>query len=169
MAEALIGTSGWQYPDFTDRFYPHDIEKTAQLGYYAQQFPTVEVNNTFYHLPRAKTIENWVAQVPPAFYFALKASRYITHMKNLLEPEETLPKFFDRIDGFGKRLGPILFQLPPNWRVDLERLKTFLAALPGGYRYSFELRNTTWLTAPIYDLLRRYGAAFCIYEINNRH
>ena len=91
MAKAVIGVSGWQYPDFSARFYPEGLEKTKQLGYYAQHFPTVEVNNTFYQLPSENSIEKWRSQVPDDFVFAIKASRYITHMKNLLEPEETLP------------------------------------------------------------------------------
>ncbi|MCB2209506.1 DUF72 domain-containing protein [bacterium] len=168
MAEVFIGTSGWQYPVFSKHFYPGSLEKKEQLGYYAKQFPSVEVNNTFYDLPKPQTIANWVAQVPPAFCFSVKASRYITHMKNLLEPDETLPKFFDRIEGFGERLGPVLFQLPPNWQINLERLKAFLAALPAGYRYTFELRNSTWLCGSVYELLKKHGAAFCIYELNHR-
>ncbi len=166
MAAAFIGTSGWQYPEFSERFYPDELEKTEQLSFYARQFPSVEVNNTFYHLPKAKSVENWVAQVPAGFRFAVKASRYITHMKNLLEPEETLPKFFERIEGFGEHCGPVLFQLPPNWQVAPDRLKAFLGALPQGYRYAFELRNPTWLIEPVYDLLRQHDAAFCIYDFN---
>jgi uncharacterized protein YecE (DUF72 family) len=168
MAKAFIGTSGWQYPDFTERFYPSNLAKVDQLSYYADQFPSVEVNNTFYHLPKAKTVENWVNKVPEKFIFAVKASRYITHMKNLLDPEETLPKFFERIDSFGKHCGPILFQLPPNWALDFERLRDFLPHLPGEYRYTIELRNKTWLVDKVFSLLRQYKVAFCIYEINYR-
>ncbi len=166
MATAYIGTSGWQYPDFSARFYPQDLAKVDQLSYYARQFPSVEVNNTFYHLPKMKTVENWVAKVPEGFVFAVKASRYITHMKNLLDPDESLPKFFERIAGFGAYCGPILFQLPPNWDLDLERLVNFLPHLPKEHRYTFELRNKTWLTEKVYILLRQYGIALCLYEIN---
>ena len=166
MAKAYIGTSGWQYPDFSLRFYPPDLVKTGQLSYYADRFPTVEVNNTFYHLPQVKTVENWAGMVPEGFIFAVKASRFITHMKYLLDPEETLPKFFERIAGFGEHCGPVLFQLPPRWEVDLKRLRNFLSHLPQGHRCTFEFRNRTWLIQAVYDLLEDHHAAFCIYEFN---
>jgi uncharacterized protein YecE (DUF72 family) len=168
MVKAFIGTSGWQYPDFSQRFYPPDLAKVDQLSYYAGQFPSVEVNNTFYHLPKIKTVENWVNKVPEGFIFAVKASRYITHMKYLLQPEETLPKFFERITSFGEYCGPILFQLPPRWEVDLERLRYFLDHLPDGYRYTFEFRNQTWFVRVVYNLLKDHHAALCIYEFNYR-
>ncbi len=168
MAKAFIGTSGWQYPDFSERFYPPGLAKVDQLTYYADRFPSVEVNNTFYNLPKAKTVENWVSKVPELFVFAVKASRYITHMKNLLDPEETLPKFFERIANFGIHCGPVLFQLPPGWDLDLDRLRNFLTKLPDGYRYTFEFRNQSWMTQAVYDLLKQKNIAFCIYEINYR-
>ena len=168
MAKFWIGISGWQYPDFSERFYPDDLEKTEQLSYYAQNFPSVEINNTFYQLPQEETIQNWVDQTQGDFIFSIKASRYITHMKNLLDPEETLPNFFDRISHFGEKCGPILFQLPPHWQINLERLENFLDHLPGEYRYTFELRNETWLKEETYGLLRKYNAAFCIYDFNFR-
>ena len=166
MAKSAIGVSGWQYPDFSERFYPDDLEKNEQLGYYAEHFPTVEINNTFYQLPEEKTIKRWRSQVPEEFIFSVKASRYITHMKNLLEPEETLPNFFDRISLFEDKCGPILFQLPPHWQVNVERLNNFLVHLPEEHRYTFELRNKTWFEDEVYDLLRKHGIAFCIYEID---
>ena len=168
MARFRIGISGWQYPDFNERFYPDDLEKTEQLSYYAQNFPSVEINNTFYQLPQEETIQNWVDQTQGDFIFSIKASRYITHMKNLLDPEETLPNFFDRISHFGEKCGPILFQLPPHWKINLKRLENFLDHLPGEYRYTFELRNETWLKEETYGLLRKYNAAFCIYDFNFR-
>ena len=168
MAKFWIGISGWQYPDFSERFYPDDLEKTEQLSYYAQNFPSVEINNTFYQLPQEETIQNWVDQTQGDFIFSIKASRYITHMKNLLDPEETLPNFFDRISHFGDKCGPILFQLPPHWQINLERLENFLDHLPGEYRYTFELRNETWLKEETYGLLRKHNAAFCIYDFNFR-
>ncbi len=168
MACAWVGVSGWQYPDFSDRFYPKDLEKSEQLGYYASQFPTVEINNTFYKLPAEKTVKRWYDQVPDEFVFAIKASRFITHMKNLLEPEDTLPKFIKRISLFKQKIGPILFQLPPHWQVDLERLKNFLKFLKPDYRYTFELRNKSWLAEGVYFLLRENNIAFCIYDIDYR-
>lgn len=166
MAQAKIGVSGWQYPDFSERFYPEALDKNEQLAYYADHFPTVEINNTFYQLPEKETVQNWRNYVPDDFIFAVKASRYITHMKNLLDPEETLPNFFDRISLFGDKCGPILFQLPPQWNVNIERLSTFLDHLQDEYRYAIELRNKTWFTEEVYELLRKHGVAFCIYEID---
>ena len=166
MRQVFIGTSGWQYPDFSERFYPEDLEKTDQLSYYARKFPTVEINNTFYQLPKVATIQKWVDQTPDGFVFAIKANRFITHMKNLLEPEETLPNFLDRISHFGDKCGPILFQLPPHWQINLDRLEKFLEHLPKDYRYTFELRNKTWFKEETYALLRQYKAAFCIYDFN---
>jgi len=168
MARALVGVSGWQYPDFSRRFYPENMKKSEQLAFYARQFPTVEINNTFYHLPKESTVRKWHDQVPDEFIFTVKASRYITHMKNLLEPEETLPKFFDRISLLKEKIGPVLFQLPPHWQVDVDRLRHFLKRLPENYRYAFELRNRTWLKESVYSLLREYDAAFCIYDFNYR-
>jgi uncharacterized protein YecE (DUF72 family) len=164
----LIGISGWQYPDFSERFYPDGMDKGDQLSYYAKNFPTVEINNTFYQLPQKETIKKWLDQTPDDFVFAIKASRYITHMKNLLEPEETLPNFFDRISQFDKKCGPILFQLPPHWQINLERLENFLDHLPENYRYAFELRNETWFKDETYELLRQHNAAFCIYDFDFR-
>lgn len=166
MAQARIGVSGWQYPDFSQRFYPDNLEKTAQLAYYADQFPTVEINSTFYHLPKEKTVQNWRAKVPKNFVFSVKASRYITHMKNLLEPEQTLPKFYERIAHLGDKCGPILFQLPPHWEIDLERLKKFLAHLPQDHQHTIEFRNRTWLKEAVYQLLQDHNIALCIYEFN---
>jgi len=168
MEKFWIGVSGWQYPDFSERFYPEALDKTEHLSYYAQNFPTVEINNTFYQLPQEETIKNWLDQTPADFVFAIKASRFITHMKNLLEPEETLPNFFDRISQFGEKCGPILFQLPPHWQINLDRLENFLDHLPADYRYTFELRNETWFEEETYALLRQHNAAFCIYDFDFR-
>jgi uncharacterized protein YecE (DUF72 family) len=168
MSDALVGVSGWQYPDFAQRFYPENLEKTAQLTYYADQFPTVEINSTFYHLPREQTVKNWREKVPEGFIFSVKASRYITHMKNLLEPQETLPKFYERIAHLGDKCGPILFQLPPYWELDFERLKIFLDHLPQDHQHTIEFRNPTWFKDSVYDLLRKYRIAFCIYDFNYR-
>lgn len=167
MAQALIGVSGWQYPEFSERFYPQHLEKTMQLGYYANQFPTVEINSTFYHLPKEQTVKNWRDKVPEGFRFSVKASRYITHMKNLLEPQETLPKFYERIAHLGEKCGPILFQLPPYWELDMHRLKKFLEELPKGHQHTIEFRNRTWLNESVYQILRDHKVAFCLYDFNN--
>lgn len=128
----------------------------------------MEINNTFYQLPSKKSVQRWYDFVPDDFIFSVKASRYITHMKNLLEPEETLPPFFERISLFEDKCGPVLFQLSPHWGKDAERLRQFIPELPEGFRYSFELRNESWLDEEIYTILRENEVAFCIYEIDFR-
>jgi uncharacterized protein YecE (DUF72 family) len=125
----------------------------------------VEINNSFYRLPQKKTFEQWRDTVPSGFIFAVKASRFITHMKKLKDPETALATFMERISGLGEKLGPILFQLPPYWRLNLERLKAFLAALPNGYRYVFEFRDPTWFHPAVYQALAKHEAAFCLYEL----
>ena len=160
-----IGTSGWHYKHWKDNFYPAGINAAGMLPYYIQQFDTVEINNSFYRLPTEEAVKSWVQQTPRGFVFALKASRYITHNRKLKYPEETIAKFLRVADLFGKKLGPILFQLPPSWTVNRERLGEFLAALPRGRRYAFEFRNPTWHTQEVFDLLSRFNAAFCAFEI----
>jgi uncharacterized protein YecE (DUF72 family) len=160
-----VGTSGWNYEHWKGPFYPEDAKDRDLLRLYAERFNTVEVNNTFYQLPSERTIERWVDTVPEGFTFAVKASRYITHMKKLKDPKEVIEKFFDRIAAFGEKLGPVLFQLQPTWRANPERLQAFLEALPTGGRYTFEFRDQSWYGKEIYDLLREHGAAFCIYEL----
>jgi uncharacterized protein YecE (DUF72 family) len=135
------------------------------LEWYTRHFDTVELNNTFYRLPPETGVETWRTSTPPDFCFAAKGSRFLTHMKKLKDPEPGIAKFFERIAPLGKKLGPIVFQLPPWWEADCERLDRFLAALPNGHRYAFELRNPTWHTEEIYRVLRRHNTAFCIFEI----
>jgi len=125
----------------------------------------VEINSSFYRLPRKLTFEQWHDTVPSDFIFAVKASRFITHMKKLKDPETALATFVERIAGLRDKLGPILFQLPPNWRPDLERLRSFLSALPKGYRYAFEFRDPSWFHPEVYHTLAEHGAAFCVYEL----
>jgi uncharacterized protein YecE (DUF72 family) len=135
------------------------------LAWYAQRFDTVELNNSFYRLPSEGAFLDWRRSTPAGFRFAVKASRFITHMKKLKDPEEALVRFLARAELLKGKLGPILFQLPPWWECNLDRLQAFLAALPRGHRYTFELRNTTWHVPEVYRALRSYNAAFCIYEI----
>ncbi len=125
----------------------------------------MEINNSFYRLPEKKTFEQWHDAAPEGFIFAVKASRFITHMKKLKNPEATLAAFIERIAGLRGKLGPILFQLPPYWHQDLERLKFFLSALPKGYRYAFEFRDPSWFHPEVYEALSKHGAAFCLYEL----
>lgn len=160
-----IGTSGWHYSHWSGSFYSASLSSEEYLDYYCQQFKTVEINNTFYQFPEKDTLENWRQIVPSGFVFSVKASRYLTHMKKLTDPEEPLETFLERVSVLADRLGPILFQLPPHWRPNLERLEQFLALLPQEHQYAFEFRDERWLTQAMYDLLRRYQAALCIYHL----
>lgn len=160
-----IGTSGWHYSHWRGPFYPEDLPDDEMLGFYVQHFQTVEINNSFYHLPGRQTFKSWHDQTPAGFLFAVKASRYITHMKKLRNPESATEKFFDHVHGLGKKTGPILFQLPPRWHCDAGRLQAFLETLPQGYRFAFEFRDPTWFTAEVSDLLRKHHAALCVYDL----
>jgi uncharacterized protein YecE (DUF72 family) len=123
------------------------------------------LNNTFYRLPQPNAVGTWRESTPPGFCFAMKGSRFLTHMKKLKDPEPGIGRFFERADLLQKKLGPVVFQLPPHWDADAERLDVFLRALPRGHRYAFELRNPTWHSPTIYSILKRHRAAFCIFEI----
>ena len=159
-----IGTSGWYYEHWKGPFYPESISKQDFLNYYADHFHTVEINNSFYQLPSEKALIRWKKAVPPGFVFAVKASRYITHMKKLKNPEESVSVFLERISILGEKLGPILFQLPPKWNFDPRRLEAFLEVLNPCYRYAFEFRNSSWFDVRAYDALGKHGATFCIYD-----
>jgi len=160
-----IGTSGWSYPHWKGPFYPQDLPDRQLLAYYARHFSCVEINNSFYHLPSERSLAHWHEVTPPDFLFAAKASRYLTHMKKLKDPRAGLDTFFQRMDILGDKLGPVLFQLPPRWRCNPERLEAFLQALGEGHRHAFEFRDHSWINDAVLALLERYGAAFCIYEL----
>jgi uncharacterized protein YecE (DUF72 family) len=160
-----IGTSGWHYAHWRGPFYPHDLASTKMLRWYTNHFDTVEINNSFYRLPTDDALKIWFEQTPHQFCFALKASRYITHRKRLLDPENTVKNFLPRVERLGRKLGPILFQLPPRWRVNLERLKLLLQILPRSHQCAFEFRDPSWHNVAVYSLLRRFNAAFCVFEI----
>jgi len=160
-----IGTSGWQYGHWKNNFYPADIGTEEMLSYYAGRFRSVEINNSFYQLPSEKSLNKWKDTVSGDFLFSVKASRYITHMKKLKDPEEPVNTFFDRVGKLGNKLGPVLFQLPPRWKCNPDRLAAFLGQLPAGHRYVFEFRDRSWFSAEVYDLLENSGAAFCIYDL----
>lgn len=164
----FIGTSGWSYPDWKELFYPKEVKSKDWLSYYANHFATVELNNTFYHLPTEKSIQNWYSHAPQGFIFAVKASQYITHLKRLTDPSETTRKFFDALKGLKDKLGPILFQLPPSFKQNLERLHKFIRYLPPGFRYVFEFRHDSWYQEDTYDLLKKYGAALCITDLKGK-
>src|SRR5579872_2368541 len=152
MGSVHIGTSGWHYKHWRGPFYPDKLPASKMLGFYAQDFDTVELNNTFYRLPLESGLEVWRESTPKGFCFAAKGSRFLTHMKKLKDPETGIGRFFERVDRLGNKLGPIVFQLPPWWEVDVERLKGFLEALPPRHRYAFELRNPTWHSPEIFRL-----------------
>jgi uncharacterized protein YecE (DUF72 family) len=160
-----IGTSGWHYAHWKGNFYSKDTTAAEMLRCYTESFSTVEINNSFYRLPTPEAVHSWVRQTPSNFCFALKASRYITHNRKLLDPENSIRKFLEVAKGFGKKLGPILFQLPPGWKVNPPRLAEFLKALPTNRRFAFEFRNPSWHTPEIYKMLRDFNAAVCIFEI----
>lgn len=163
-----VGTSGWHYDHWKGPFYPASMSSEAFLGYYIERFQTVEVNNTFYQLPEESTLRGWRDSVPDDFLFAIKANRYITHMKKLSDPEAPVSTMLSRVSVMGNKAGPILFQLPPRWHSDPERLRAFLDVLPPAYDYTFEFRDPTWFEEPVYEALREHGAAFCIYHLAGR-
>jgi uncharacterized protein YecE (DUF72 family) len=161
----FIGTSGWHYKHWRGNFYPAGVPPAGYLAHYLKTFSTVEINNSFYRLPSAETLADWRASVPEDFIFAAKASRFITHMKKLKDPQASFGLFMERVRVLGEKLGPVLFQLPPAWRFDEGRFRAFLEALPPEYRYAFEFRDPSWYNDRAYDLLRQHRCAFCIYEL----
>jgi len=167
--EIRIGTSGYHYKHWKGPFYPARISADRMLDYYVRHFDTVELNNSFYRLPAEAAFDVWRKATPPRFVFSVKASRFLTHNKKLKDPEGPLTNFLPRVEHLGAKLGPILFQLPPKWRVNYERLKALLQVLPPRFRYVFELRDRTWITPEIDELLASFHAAFCIYELAGYH
>lgn len=168
-ARVRIGTSGWHYKHWCGPFYENRTAPSQMLQVYLRYFDTVEINNSFYKLPSAETFRLWRQSAPPGFRFAVKASRFITHMKKLKDPQNALDNILKRAAELKDKLGPILFQLPPKWMVNAERLEEFLAALPQRHQYAFEFRERSWHKDAIYDILRRHNAAFCMYELNGFH
>jgi uncharacterized protein YecE (DUF72 family) len=165
MAEIRIGTSGYHYKHWLGRYYPESTKPGEMLAHYLRDFDTVELNNTFYQLPTESTFDAWRKNTPADFLFAVKGSRFITHMIKLKDAQRGLTNFMPRAERLRGKLGPILWQLPPGWKVNVERLEEFLALLPEKHRYTFELRNETWMTDAVLEVLRKYNAAFCIYEL----
>jgi uncharacterized protein YecE (DUF72 family) len=160
-----IGTSGWHYKHWRGPFYPQNSTSSEWLAFYCSRFETVEINNSFYHLPSEKTLTAWRDDAPADFLFTIKASRYLTHMKKLKDPEQSLFAFLERADVLGGKLGPILLQLPPHWHCNPERLRSFLAILPAHYRFVFEFRDPSWFNDSVYQALTEKNAAFCIYHL----
>jgi uncharacterized protein YecE (DUF72 family) len=157
----LVGTSGWQYKHWRERFYPAGLPQRRWLEFYAERFATVEVNNAFYRLPERDTFVGWRDRTPGDFCVAVKMSRYLTHIKRLREPEEPVRRFLDRAEGLGDRLGPVLLQLPPTLTLDLPALGEVLSRFPGGVKVAVEPRHESWWVAGTRDLLEKHDAALC--------
>ena len=160
-----IGTSGWVYPHWREIFYPAKLRQKNWFSYYAEYFDTVEINNTFYRLPTDTAFAKWRSQAPPGFLYAVKASRFLTHMKKLKDPEQPLQTFMEHAALLGATLGPILYQLPPCWHVNLPRLESFLALLPGQYQHVIEFRDPSWLIDEVFQLMERYHVSHCIHDM----
>jgi uncharacterized protein YecE (DUF72 family) len=163
------GASGFSFKEWKGPFYPPDCKPDAMLAYYAQRLPTVEINNTFYRMPKASVLESWTTQVPGDFRFSIKASRRITHMGRLKADTvaESVAYLYRNLAALGAWRGPVLYQLPPNLKKDLPRLEAFLALLPEGHGAVFEFRNPAWFDEEVYALLRSAGAALCLSEREN--
>ena len=159
-----VGTSGYNYPEWRGQFYPTDLPQSRMLPYYAARFSTVEINASFYRMPTEKTVTGWADATPPGFVFTLKAPQRITHMKRLLDVDDLVRRFVDVATTLGPKLGALLFQLPPNFRKDTERLGQLLVTLPPGRRCAFEFRHPSWFTEDVYDLLRTRDAALCVAD-----
>jgi uncharacterized protein YecE (DUF72 family) len=165
----LVGCSGWNYKSWRGTFYPRSAPVSSWLSYYAERFNTVEANGTFYRLPEATTFAAWRRHTPSRFVMAVKASRLLTHMKRLRDPNEPLRRLFTRARALGDRLGPVLYQLPGNMTRDLDRLQTFLRALPrtvNGRRpdHVMEFRHTSWYVRDVFELLEDHDVALCLHD-----
>jgi uncharacterized protein YecE (DUF72 family) len=160
-----VGCSGWQYRHWRGEFYPADLPASRWFDYYAERFDTVEINNSFYRLPEAAVFEGWRRRAPRGFLYAVKASRYLTHNKKLKDPEEPVARFFDRATHLSEKLGPVLYQLPPGWKVNLERLEAFLALLPRRARHVMEFRDRSWYSDAVFEALDRGAVALCLHDM----
>ncbi len=162
--QVRVGTSGFSYKEWKGSFYPEDLPASAMLRFYAGRFSTVEINNTFYRMPKSEMLAQWAEQVPDGFSFALKAPQRITHIRRLKEAGDSVDFFFRVASTLGDRFGPTLFQLPPNFKQDLSRLTDFLATLPPTARCAFEFRHESWFQEPVYEALRAARSALCLAE-----
>jgi uncharacterized protein YecE (DUF72 family) len=167
--DARIGCSGWNYKAWSGAFYPRSLPPARWLEFYAERFDTVEINNTFYRLPERSTFAAWRARMPANFLAAIKASRFLTHMKRLRDPVEPIGRLFSRSDALQSRLGPVLYQLPGNFTRDVPRLQTFLKALPNRLRgkqlhHVMEFRHPSWYAKDIYDLLEEHKISLCLHD-----
>jgi uncharacterized protein YecE (DUF72 family) len=167
-AKIYIGTSGWHYKHWRGNFYPDDLKTENWLQFYARKFNTVELNNSFYHLPTLSSFDTWRDSTARNFVFAVKGSRFITHMKKLKDAKSSTAKFFSGAKHLRKKLGPILFQLPPRWQVNVARLEEFLNAVPQKHRYVFEFRDESWYSDEVFEMLKSHNAALCIHDLGGK-
>jgi len=163
--EIHIGCSGWTYRHWRDLFYPDKLAQKNWFAHYAETFGTVELNTSFYRLPKPETFETWRDQAPPGFRYAVKAPRFITHMKKLKECAEPVQEFLGRARKLGEAIGPILYQLPPRWACNIERLEEFIALLPTDLAHVFEFRETSWITQEVLALLDARRVSFCVHDM----
>lgn len=164
MCRLYCGCSGWNYPHWREVFYPSGVPQREWLEHYARSFDTVEINSSFYRLPPKTVFEQWRRRTPDGFVFAVKASRYLTHIKKLAEPAEPLQRLLDASAGLAEKRGPVLYQFPPGWSIDIERLEAFLSVLPADIRHVFEFRNDTWHCDKLWSLLADHNAAYCMMD-----
>lgn len=165
---ALVGTSGWLYQHWRGSFYPPTLAQRRWLPFYAGRFATVELNNSFYRLPDKARFQNWAAGVPDAFIFSLKASRYLTHIRRLRDPAEPVARLLNRVEGLGKALGPILMQLPPNLKADLDLLCAAMDAFPHRFRLAVEFRDPSWNDEAVFSAMARREVAYCLADRRGR-
>lgn len=164
-APVRIGTSGWEYAHWRGDFYPKELAKARWFEHYARHFDTVELNTSFYRLPRPEAFDGWRRRAPDGFAFAVKASRYLTHVKRLSEPKEPLERFWSRARRLRDRFGPVLYQLPPRWTPNEERLATFLAAVPPDHPQAVEFRDRRWYLPTVHSMLEEAGVALCLHDM----
>ncbi|MCA1617500.1 MAG: DUF72 domain-containing protein [Acidobacteria bacterium] len=167
--ELHVGTSGYSYKEWKGSFYPPKLPANEMLHFYAQQFDSVEINNTFYRMPDEKMLATWNEQVPDGFTFSLKAPRRISHIKRLRDCEPDVAEFVRRAATLANKLGPLLVQLPPFTKVDVGLLHNFLAQVPAGPTFAFEFRHASWLVDEVYECLRAHGAMLCVAETDDLH
>jgi len=165
LARYYIGTSGWHYDDWKGRFYPEKLPKSKWLEFYARHFPTVELNNTFYRLPSEAAFANWYESAPSSFTYAVKVSRFITHIKRLKDCDEAVTNFMSRSALLKEKLGPLLYQLPPSMHRNDATLASFLSKLPSEFRHVIEFRHQSWLVEEVFDILREHRTGICVFDM----
>lgn len=164
LVKVWVGTSGWMYDHWQEVFYPKELPRKNWLSFYARIFDTVEINASFYHLPKERTFERWYYETPSAFLFTVKAPRYITHLKKLKDVEEVLGLFYRRVEFLREKCGPLLFQFPPRFSFDRENFQSFLSKLSASFRHVFEFRHPSFFCEELYELLTRHNVALCFAD-----